>query len=635
MSVDAAHRPFVLVEPMVLDQLVDRPHLGCAMLVAACRAEAWPVAFVAGQPDLLAHLIGLDPCTPIGGGTPIPRLRQLHEAVMDRRGPRPYYTGTVVAQLHVAYALVMRAIVDALEHDGPCPVPIVDRIVERIVATGSQVVGFSQQGRFDPLTREIRRRVHEDLGLTTIAGGPLISGLDPAEREVTLRREFIDFLVTGPAEWSLPRLLERLEAGELPDDVPNVYYLQGANLAGREETVRQDLDALPMPDFSDVDFASLAAPETILPLETARGCTWDRCAFCDHNTGPTERYATWSIPRVVETIRHLRTAYRCHEFVLHDLEVPARRALQLSEALLDAGLDDLGLTASARFTSGYDKPGIWKTMRRAGFTMIEWGLESGCQHTLDAMAKGTTVARASSVLRRAAEAGIANLCFVLFGFPGESAEDAEETFGFLREHRAWISLVAVASLDVLPGAPLGRDPERWGMQVADDGTWTAAEGVELETAKTLVTRLQSEQQFDPRRFSDEPVRSVAKINASRVLYGLLRSHRLSAPRLPGVAAADRGPEGVVPVVLGEVRQTDAGMEWHPVAWGETPLINLRAPRPPRLVDAEESAAFRLADGTRSLEEVCGSGPAASIRRQFVEDAVRDGLALAFGRRWEP
>ena len=636
MSADPlSPRGLALVEPFVLDQLVDRPNLGCAMLVAACREQGLPVTFIGGQPDILAFLARLDPATPIGGDTPVALFRELYDAAIGQRGPRPHFSGTAVARLQVVYLLIMRALTAELEAGADCSVPLVEHVVGRIALTGCAAVGFSLQGGFEPLAREIRRRLRDDLGFTVIAGGPLVSRLVPAAREAALRREHIDYLVTGPAEGSLPRLLRRLEAQERPSDVRNVFFLEDGAVAGVEETVHQDLDALPAPDFSDVDFAGLAAPETILPLETARGCTWNRCAFCDHHTGPTERYSAWSIARVVEILAHLREACDCHEFALHDLELPARRAVQLSEAITEAGLDDIRLTALARFTAGYAKPAVWETMRRAGFTMIEWGLESGCQRTLDAMRKGSRLSQASTVLRMAAEAGVANECFVLFGFPGETREEAEETFTFLRDHRAFISLLAIAALDVLPGAALGRDPAHWGLRETDHGMWEAEEGVGPQGAKALVTRLASQQEFDPGRFSGEPVRSVAKINASRILYGLLRSHRFLTPEAVAALPDERRLTDVFPLVLGSVHDGAAGAEWRPVTSAETPVVNLRAPCPPRILGDEELAAFELADGTRSLAGVCGDGAGTAVRRRFVEAAVGEGLALAFGRRWEP
>jgi anaerobic magnesium-protoporphyrin IX monomethyl ester cyclase len=632
---------FTLVEPCVTEQLVDRPNLGCAMLVAACRERGLPVSFVAGQPHMLAYLAGLDPDTPIGGGTPLQAYRDLYRAVLGERGPRPHFNGHAVHRLQVMYVSVMRELLGTLRAGDPCPVSVVDDYVERIVATGCDVAGFSVLIDFDPLTREVRRRLREEHGVTIVAGGPVVTRVKPGDYEETLRRESVDYLVPGPGEHILPRLLESLSEGGRPDDVPNVFFMRHGRVAGFEEMLEQRLDSLPFPDFSDVDFDALVSPERIIPVESARGCTWNRCAFCDFTAGPTERYSAFSVGRFVEILRHLRETYACHEFALHDLELPPGRASKLSRAIVAAGLDDLGIIAYGRFVSGYQNPGLWSAMRAAGFTMFEWGLESGCQRTLDAMDKGTTVSTGSEVLRVAAEAGIANLCFVLFGFPGETEAEANETIEFIRANRDHIARTIVNTMAIRADSPVGRDPRRWGVvDYAPDGSFHVESGVAPEKAGAIMTSLRSQESFDPSRFSGERVASIAKVNVSRIVYGMLRSHGLMDPETLAAAVTGGRDGEVFPLVMGEVERDREPPEWRPVAVRETPIVHLRTPPPPRSLAPAELAAFTLADGTRSLAEIGdrslpGGDAAASRRVAFVLSAVDAGLGLAFERRWEP
>ncbi len=630
---------FTLVEPCVTEQLVDRPNLGCAMLLAACREAGIECSLASGQTAVLSLLAQLDPETPVGDERPLAVLRTLYEAVTGQRGPRPHLSGVSVARLEVVYRIVMHRLQADLEAGLSLDVPVVDDYVQRIAATGCDVVGFSLQRGFESLTREVRRRLRDDHGMTVIAGGPQVTRLRRSEHADTLDREHIDFLVKGPGESALPRLLEALAHGDDPAGIPNVYSRRHGEVVGFEETVHVDLDSLPFPDFDDVDFDALIAPERVIPVESARGCTWDRCAFCDHNAGPVERYAAWSIDRVVETLAHLRSRYRCHEFVLHDLELPARRARQLSSRIVAEGIEGLGLGALARFTPDYVDPGLWEEMRAAGFVLIEWGLESGSQRTLDSMRKGIRLDTASDVLRTAAAAGIANECFVLFGFPGETPEEAKQTVEFLQDHRAYITRTMIDVLRVQPHSPLGRDPHGWGLTAAGIESNRADGGLGRDAARAIARDLAGRESFDPTLFSDAPVRSVAKVNAGRVVHGMLRCHRHVPWEQVAEALTRECTAAVYPVVLGELRDVGGVLEWQPVASSEPPLVNLRAPRPARQLDDDETAGFRMADGTRSLDEIgtpgASSGSAADRRRTFVLESLRDGRGLAFGRRWEP
>ena len=314
--------------------------------------------------------------------------------------------------------------------------------------------------------------------------------------------------------------------------------------------------------------------------------------------------------------------------------IAAARARRLSRAIIAAGLDDIGVGALARFTPAYRSRALWEEMRAAGFAVMEWGLESACQDLLDSMRKGTRVETAADVLEAAAAAGVANEVFVMFGFPGETEERAKQTVGFLREHRDHITRTMIDVLDVYPDSPLGRDPELWGVDL-DDGAVSMSEGMGLERARVLATGLVGQEAFDPRRFSSEPVRSIAKVNAARQVHGMLRTHGLmTRAQVVDALGSGRGAE-VYPVVLGELSGPRGGGEWSPVAADETPVMNLRASPPRKRLTGAEADAFRLADGTRSFDEITTAGDVVAERRRFVADALDSGRALAFARRWEP
>ena len=386
-----------LVEPVILDQLVDRPHLGCAMLVAACAAAGIDVRLVEGQVRILDDLcrrdvgetLALQLIFPDDGRRPGQRslgragddeaaarvreeLERLYARVVVEGGPRSHLNGHLVERLEAMYRGANAIYLAALKN-GCGDVPPVRRCLEQIVAAGADYVGFSLQLSFDPITRAVRRRVRDELAVPVIAGGPLITRLTPDRYADVLEREAIDYLVVGAGETVLPALVAALEEGRDPASVPNVFSLRKGEVRGRRQVLRLDLDALPAPDFSQCRLDGYVSPERVLPLETARGCTWNRCAFCSHNSGPHPGYQAWSPERVGEVLGQLRRRYGCRHFALHDLEVPPGRARKLSEAILAAGLDDLSLSGLGRLSRGYRDRRLLALMRRAGFTFDGMG----------------------------------------------------------------------------------------------------------------------------------------------------------------------------------------------------------------------------------------------------------------------
>jgi len=76
--------------------------------------------------------------------------------------------------------------------------------------------------------------------------------------------------------------------------------------------------------------------------------------------------------------------------------------------------------------------------------MLKLGIESGDQHLLDKMDKGTSVEMASTVLRNLRRAGIATYVYLLFGTPEETERAAQKTLEFTVRHSNTIDFLNLA-----------------------------------------------------------------------------------------------------------------------------------------------------------------------------------------------
>jgi radical SAM superfamily enzyme YgiQ (UPF0313 family) len=72
-------------------------------------------------------------------------------------------------------------------------------------------------------------------------------------------------------------------------------------------------------------------------------------------------------------------------------------------------------------------PDILARLKAAGCQRIHLGVESGSQRVLDAMQKKTRVADIRRASRQIHEAGIKLNYFIMFGYPGETFKDIQET----------------------------------------------------------------------------------------------------------------------------------------------------------------------------------------------------------------
>jgi radical SAM superfamily enzyme YgiQ (UPF0313 family) len=666
----SARRPsLALLEPIVLEQLTDRPHLGCAMVIASCRAGGHAVRLVPGQTRWLRWLM-LDDAAELwellhGASDEqlapfdLARYRRslrgrssedfaselaaAYGDVITAGRPRGCFNGHRVENLRTLYSAFARFAAYAATTLRRDDFGVVRRTLDDVRAAAPPAVGFSLQGRFDPLTRMLRHRLRADLGVPVMIGGPLTSFIEKSEYGRVLAEEEVDYLVVGPAEHALPSLLDALQAGESPEGVPGVYWSHDGQVVGAEPKVIADLDALPSPDYTQFELDRYVAPRLVLGIETARGCTWRRCAFCAHHSALQGTYNTYDVERVVRDIARLRDRHGCQDFALHDLELPPGRARVLSNALIDAGIEGISLTAYGRLLPGYRSEDLWRLMRHAGFVSFEWGLESGCQEVLDSMDKGTDVDVSGEVLETAARHGVANQCFLLFGFPGETRAAAEETLAFVRRHRHAVSKLSMNELTIHPGSPLGRDPQRWGLREVD-GYLEATSGMTRGEAHAFFRKASAAYHLDPREFTSPVVRCIPQDNEGRMIHALSVAYGLLA-RDVALERLDAGEwPAVHPLLLGDLVVEDDDTTWRPIDVGEPPLVNALRRPPDESLGWLEAAAWALADGRISFGAlVQDAAKAASSRTsrssvettlvKFVRGAIQAGHAIAFARSW--
>src|SRR5690606_38234365 len=83
----------------------------------------------------------------------------------------------------------------------------------------------------------------------------------------------------------LLRLCEALDAGGDLSAVPNLIYRDGETIRVTERKEPAKIGALPQPDFDGLPLDRYLAPELALPLLTARGCYFGKCAFCNVGYG--------------------------------------------------------------------------------------------------------------------------------------------------------------------------------------------------------------------------------------------------------------------------------------------------------------------------------------------------------------
>jgi anaerobic magnesium-protoporphyrin IX monomethyl ester cyclase len=109
---------------------------------------------------------------------------------------------------------------------------------------------------------------------------------------------------------------------------------------------------------------------------------------------------------------------------------------------------------------------LLRTMKRAGFEVLYFGVESPSPHVLDYYKKGISSSQAQGAVADAKRAGMIVVASFIIGAPVENRADIERTIEFIRGLRP--HAVQVNILDCLIGTPIWDDLVRQGVVGPDD-----------------------------------------------------------------------------------------------------------------------------------------------------------------------
>jgi len=294
-------------------------------------------------------------------------------------------------------------------------------------------------------------------------GGPHISMLREQLPKVPALFTLFDSAVVFDGEAPLLQLAQALAGDSKLAEVPNLIYKDGAQIRVNARKEPEQIGDLPLPDFTGLPLDRYLAPHLTLPLLTARGCYFGKCAFCNVGYGEAESFSQLRAEQLADQMLALHKQYGVRHIFFADEAITPRNLKHLSALLktLDAPLQWGGC---ARFEKVITRE-LLQSMYEGGCRMILFGLESASTPIMQAMIKGTEVAQMSRILQESTAVGIWNHTFFFFGFPGETIENAQETVNFLYEHKPYIHSAALGTFLMERYSPAHRYPQSFGVRL--------------------------------------------------------------------------------------------------------------------------------------------------------------------------
>lgn len=312
---------------------------------------------------------------------------------------------------------------------------------------------------------------------------------------------YFDVVVRNEGEKPCEMMLYNLQRGRaLTEDVPGIVHFSSGHICATQPASPLKPAEVPTPDFDDLPLGTYFCSEITLPLLSARGCYWGKCEFCHHYMVYGDQYSAYSAQEVVRVIHDLSRKYQVRHFAFNDEAIPPKVITALGQMLPDCEQSGYTFTGLIKFERYYKRK-HFANLARVGFRSLYVGLESASERVLALMKKPNTIATITSNLRDASESGIWAHCFLFFGFPGETENDARQTFDFIMSNPDIIGSFGCGTFVLEHNAPIQRHPESFnltllGNQPLSDVSvyydYSVSQGISKERAKDWMDRLTKE-----------------------------------------------------------------------------------------------------------------------------------------------
>ncbi len=298
----------------------------------------------------------------------------------------------------------------------------------RVIGIGSTTPSVSEACRLAKLIKSFYPDVH------LCAGGVHASNL-PGE----MLNSGFDSVCIGEAEHSFAVLVKAVIRGFDIDSVTGVVTARSdlGQVQGQWQHI-QDLDALPTPAYDLLPmeayfrrgktYGVMTRSSRTMPILSTRGCP-AACTFCHSVTGKQVRFR--SPRKVVEEIETWVQQYGIREIQFLDDNFTLMKSYALD---ICREIQDRKLNIRFWFPNGVREDNLDDelliALKQAGCYALFFGLESGSQRVLDLMKKNKRPDKMQEKVMLCKRYGFKIAAAFLFGTPGETLSEMQETIRF-------------------------------------------------------------------------------------------------------------------------------------------------------------------------------------------------------------
>ncbi|MBF0117984.1 MAG: radical SAM protein [Desulfobacterales bacterium] len=294
----------------------------------------------------------------------------------------------------------------------------------------------------------------------------IIGGVHASSRPIeSLSNSMFDVAVIGEGEETMADIV----SGKEFSSISGICYKENGLIKqnGRRPLI-ENIDSLPPPDISDLDYKSYIQPIIIkdtksvgVAMITARGCPYE-CIFCA-SSHMWKRHIRFHNSNYIEKeIRAIMDLGINYFFFCDDTFLIKK---ERTKELLNI-IKRLGIIWRCSATTNMLTPELAQSMFEAGCRQMDFGIESGSDRMLSIMKKKSRVKDNVSGIKIARDAGIMTKAMLMVGLPHETEEDVMETIRFVTENDS--DMYALTVFVPLPGCDVSDNLSKYSFEIDEN-----------------------------------------------------------------------------------------------------------------------------------------------------------------------
>lgn len=292
--------------------------------------------------------------------------------------------------------------------------------------------------------------------------------------------EFVDFISLDSGEKPILSIVDYIDGKIQKEKLSRTYIIDDCFVKFIDNCERNDItgDELGIPNYRDLPLDKyltfyettnkmhrLWSTKIFLKLRAAYGCYHANCTFCDTSLDYIKNYKPMNVDFVIEQIRKIINDTGIRNFHFVDEAMPPNFAKYFAIALITNNIN-IVWWSNIRFDKAYTQD-LCKLLSLSGCIAVTGGLETANDRILKLMDKRINVSDSIRVLNNFSSAGIMVHTYLIYGFPGETINEAVNSLEIIRQlfksnivHSAYYHRFALTI-----HSEVYKKPEKYGLKI--------------------------------------------------------------------------------------------------------------------------------------------------------------------------